>query len=309
MALGRDKQVIYLNPTRRNHMGRISFKQKQQDWLTQQWVISGGKQLNSNDRSWLLGPFGRVGDAGEDFIYQLAKEEQLIIMRNCTHVGLVSSLHVLGLSREDQAKINPKIIDFYEQTSEYNLRMSLQWNPIFKCCGYLLNVLFSNRLKQLHIPTKSKLRNEPITSEIIQLITPQTKEIRYTFWLRTLPLQGSIIFSGVYSTCLLPTGKKAVKAVFPLPNGNATVLMKPQLGTQGELILDSSGKIWGEAGFYFLLQDTKEKYWARFIPSFKDKLVVQAHSNGLTANQQLKLWGIAVLSIDYQISAKKQPDL
>jgi len=305
MALGREKHTIYLNSIKPCNMSRISFNQKKQDWFTQQWVILRGKQLNSDDRSWLLGPFGRVGDVGEDFIYQLAQEEQLVILRNCTHAGLLSSLSVLGLSQEDQAKINPRIIDFYEQTSEYNLRMSLRWNPIFKCCGYLVNILFSNRLKQLHIPTKNKLQDELITSEIIQLMTPQTKEIRYTFWLRTLPSQSTIIFSGIYSTCLMPTGKKAVKAVFPLPNGNATVLMKPQVGTQGELILDSSGNQWGEAGFYFLLQDTKEKYWARFIPSFKDKLVVQAYANGLIANQQLKLWGLPVVTISYAIKQKE----
>lgn len=309
MALGRDDNTIFPNRINLFNMKNISFRQKKQDWFTQQWVILRGKQLDSDDNSWLLGPFGRVGDTGEDFIYQLAQKEQLVLLRNCTHAGLLPSLHVLELSKEDQAKIDPRIVEFYEQTSEYNLRMSTRWNPIFKCCGYLVNLLFSNRLKQLYIPTKNELRNEPITSEIIQLITPQTKEIHYTFWLRTLPSQETIIFSGVYSTCLLPIGKKAVKAVFPLPNGNATVFLKPQVGTQGELILDSSGKNWGEAGFYFLLQDTKEKYWARFIPSFKDKLIVQAHSNGLTANQQLKLWGIAVLSINYQISAKKQSDL
>lgn len=305
MALGREKHTIYLNPIIPYNMSRISFNQNKQDWVTQQWVILRGKQLNSDDSSWLLGPFGRVGDAGEDFIYQLAQEEQLVILRNCTHAGLLSSLSVLGLSPENQAKIDSRIVDFYEQTSEYNLRMSLRWNPIFKCCGYLVNALFSNRLKQLHIPIKNKLQDEPITSEIIQLIAPQTKEIRYTFWLRTLPSQGTIVFSGVYSTCLLPTGKKAVKAVFPLPNGNATVLMKPQVGTRGELILDSRGKKWGEAGFYFLLQDSKEKYWARFIPSFKDKLVVQAHSKGLTANQQLKLWGLPVVTISYAIKQKE----
>lgn len=49
--------------------------------------------------------------------------------------------------------------------------------------------------------------------------------------------------------------------------------MKPSVGLENELILDSSGKQFGDAGFYFLLNETKHNYWAQFISSFTDQLI------------------------------------
>ena len=289
-------------------MQRVSTKQRLQDWFTQRWVMAGGRKLNPQTTPWLIGPFGKVGDVGEQFIYRLAKEEQLSVQRTCVNTGLLPSIKALGLSPTQEAQISPIVVDFYERTSSYNLSMSLRWNPLFIGFGFLVNTLFSNRLKQLYIPTNTKIKNSPLTSEIIQLITPETKEVRYTFWLRTLASCDRIIFSGVYGSCQLPSGATAVKAVFPLPNGNATVLMNPQVGQKGELTLNSSGTSWGDAGFYFLLQDAQNQYWAKFIASFKDKLTVRPHTTGLLAQQRLKLWGLPVLSIVYQIKLKDKPD-
>lgn len=309
MGHGMGSNAMYQNPTKLNNMQRVSTKQRVQDWFTQRWVIACGRKFNPKTTPWLIGPFGQVGDVGEQFIYRLAQEEQLNVQRSCVNTGLLPSIRALGLSPTDEAKIAPIVADFYERTSSYTLRMSLRWNPLFIGFGFLVNTLFSNRLKQLYIPTKANIKNELLTSEIIQLLTPETKEVRYTFWLRTLPSLGTIVFSGVYGTCQLPSGITAVKAVFPLPNGNATVLMNPQVGQKGELTLNSSGTHWGDAGFYFLLQDTENKYWAKFIASFKDKLTVRPHATGLLAQQRLKLWGLPVLSIDYQINPKNNPTI
>jgi len=56
-----------------------------------------------------------------------------------------------------------------------------------------------------------------------------------------------------------------MKAIFPLPNGNATVILKPRIGENGELILDSSGDRIGDSGFYFILKDSKGQLWTKFI--------------------------------------------
>jgi hypothetical protein len=77
--------------------------------------------------------------------------------------------------------------------------------------------------------------------------------------------KGKVIFLGIYSLCTLPSGKPCVKAVFPLPKGNATVIMSPTVGQNGELILDSTGKKFADPGFYFLLSNwthcTIERRW------------------------------------------------
>ncbi|MFT4019595.1 MAG: hypothetical protein QM668_21710 [Agriterribacter sp.] len=61
--------------------------------------------------------------------------------------------------------------------------------------------------------------------------------------------------------------------------------MKPSVGENNELLLDSSGKKFGDAGFYFLLNDSKGNFWTQFIPSFTDKLIVSDTTENIKAKQ------------------------
>ena len=277
-----------------------------QDWCTQQWVIFTGKNIEPEKYEWLMAPFGDLGSIGNEFIDQLAEKENLLIEKNNLDIGLLPSIRELSLSQKELDRLSPKIIEFYEQTSNYNLGFSVVWNRLFKFFGHLVNLLFSNRINQLYIPTKNVKNSRPITSEIIQLKDRNSKKVKYTIWYRTFENSGKVIYSGIYSTCRLPSGKSCIKAVFPLPKGNATVIMKPSVGENGELILDSSGKKFGDAGFYFLLKDENEKHWVRFVKSFEDRLTVYTRDEDLYAKQSLSLWKQNVLEMKYKISFFKR---
>ena len=122
---------------------------------------------------------------------------------------------------------------------------------------------------------------------------------------RSLRSSGQPIYSGVYATSILPAGKTCIKTVFPLPNGNATVLMTPSVGQNGELILESSGKKYGDAGFYFLLKDAKGEYWTQYTKSFRDQLILRSTNGILSAEQVLTLWKKEVLRFNYKIERKQ----
>ncbi len=285
---------------------RLAYrKQKFQDWFTQQWVILWGKKINAEDYPWLMGPFGNLTGIGEDFIQQLATKENLTIQRNNQTRGLIPSIDMLHLSQSELTNLSQEVIRFYEKTALYNLHFSVKWNPFFKGFGILVNKLFSKRINQLNVPTRNTKNAENIKSEIITLTDPASGTIKYTIWFRSFISTGKVIYSGIYSTCTLPSGKTCVKAVFPLPKGNATVIMLPCVGLNGELILNSAGKKIGDAGFYFLLNDSKGKYWAQFIRSFRDQLIIGVVNDELTAEQTLTLWGKKVLQFKYAINLKK----
>jgi len=284
-------------------MGFASTTQNFQDWFTQQWAIIWGKKINPIEYNWLLGPFGSVNSFGEDFILQLIEKEDLIIQKANLKKGLLASIQLLNLSNIDLAKLPKKVIDFYENTSNYSLNLNVKWNPFFRIFGVLVNTLFSKRINQLNIPTNNFSENESLTNEIIQLVDPKSNQTKYTIWLRKIEKSNKIIYLGIYSTCTLPDGNKCVKAVFPLPNGNATVILNPSVGINGELILDASGKKMGDAGFYFLLNDYKGNYWTQYIQSFQDKLIVNQTNDGqLVAKQALTLWKFNVLTFTYRIN-------
>ena len=285
-------------------MGLAYTMQKFQDWFTQQWVILWGRKIDPEDFPWLTGPFGDLNGIGEKFIYQLAEKENLIIERCLKSQGLIPSIDMLNLSEEQVSGLSSNVIRFYENTADYNLDFTIKWNPFFKLLGIVVNRLFSSRINQLYIPTRNITDAEPIESEIITLSDAKSRQVKYTIWLRTFKSTGQVIYSGVYGVCKLPSGKTCIKAVFPLPKGNATVIMSPGVGTKGELILNSSGKKFGDAGFYFLLNDSKGNYWAQFIRSFRDRLTVSSEKDHISAEQILTLWHRRVAKFNYKIVKK-----
>lgn len=282
-------------------MNLADTMQKFQDWFTQQWVIICGRKINPSENTWLFGTFGEVSGIGEKFIHQLAEKEDLTIIRKSNSKGLLDSISSLNLSENEIKKLPKNVIDFYEKTSEYKLQLNVKWNPIFKIFGYVVNRLFSQRINQLNIPTNNIQSSEKLTSEIIELVAKNTNEVKYTIWLRKFQSTGKVIYSGIYTTCLLPSGITCVKAIFPLPKGNATVILKPSVGEKNELILNSSGNKFGDAGFYFLLNDSKGNCWSKYIKSFTDKLIVSDENEKLKAKQTLKLWRLKVARFEYEM--------
>lgn len=278
-------------------------KQHFLDWLTQEWVILFGRKFDPTNEKWLIGPFGEIDGIGEAFIQQLANKEQLSVVRNQTSTGLLSSIKELNLHEEELARLSNKVIDFYENTANYELHLNVKWNPIFKIFGFLVNRLFSRRINQLNIPLKN-VADSKLTSEIIQLVEKESRAVKYTIWLRKIEKTGQVIYSGVYGTTILPSKQTCIKAVFPLPKGNATVIMKPSVGEDNELILDSSGRTFNDAGFYFLLNDVKGNFCAKFVASFTDKLIVKEENGLLKATQTLKLWNLKVAQFNYKLLAK-----
>lgn len=275
--------------------------QKFQDWFTQQWVIFTGRKFNQTIEKWLIGPFGELNGIGEKFISQLAENEKLSIHRDLKDKGLLTSIKQLNLRDDEIKNLSQKVIDFYEKTSNYELEFQVKWNLYFKPFGFIVNRLFSKRIDQLNIPLQNT-KQKKLISEIIQLIDQETNDIKYTVWLRKVEHTGEVVYSGIYGTCKLPSNQTCIKAVFPLPKGNATVIMKPSVGKDNELILDSSGKKFGNAGFYFLLNDSKNNHWAKFVSSFTDKLIIQEKEDYLIATQTLKLWNLKVSEFNYKIN-------
>jgi len=283
-------------------MGIGYRKQSLQDLITQQWVILFGKKIDKTEHKWLLGPFGGTSGIGLKFIKHLAEKEHLIIDNVKKDKGLIQSIDQLNLSQNELNALSQYVVDFYQNTANYDLELKVKWNPFFKVFGILLRILFSKRIEQLNVPIKNIKDSTKLTSEIIHLFDSKTNEIKRTIWFRAFKSTGQVVYSGVYETCTIPSRVTCIKAIFPLPNGNATVILNPKVGENGELILESAGQRIGDSGFYFLLKDSKGQLWTKYIKSFKDRLVVSSEDEKITATQILTLWNLRVLKFEYKIN-------
>ena len=281
--------------------------QRIQDWLSQQWCIWRGRRFDPQADAWLAGPYGQVDAIGDAFIDGLATAEGLVVQRNVREAGLLQSIDALGLGHAERRRLQPGIAEFYQQTSRYALALRFGWNPFFQSGGWLINVLFGDRLKQLNFPLDQREFASGIHSEVITLSDPHTNQTKRTIWYRTVRSTGRVLYAGIYTTCCLPSGEHCVKVIFPLPRGNATVIMRPQVDADGRLRLVSAGERFGDPGFYFLLSDSRGGHWAQYIRSFRECLTVAAPDDGhIRAHHTISLWRQPVVRIRYQ--ARRRSD-
>jgi hypothetical protein len=277
------------------------------DWITQRWVCLTGQIIQLENNQWLSGAIGKTSGIGKSYFDQLAREEGLEIRRGDLRAGLIKDFNVLTGNQSVQLGVKK----FYEQTAAYDLDAWSEWSGIFRPFGGLLAMFFSRRLQQLNVPLSGLDTSRGITSEIIQLVEPSSGEVRHTAWVRQLIGNGNVLYAGSYSTCQPPGFPgNCIKVVFPLPNGNGIVIMKPEIHQDGSFSVISSGQRFGDPGFYFTVYEPNGRVYARYIRALREEIhVYESEKHEIRADHILTLWGITFLRLHYRLRLdNRQPD-
>jgi hypothetical protein len=172
-----------------------------------------------------------------------------------------------------------------------------EWHALFRPFGRALAALFSRRLQQLNVPLSSLDTSREITSAVLQLREPLSGKVVQTAWVRELVATKNTLYAGSYSVCHVPGYPgPCVKVVFPLPNGNAIVLMKPEPHQDGSFSLTSAGERFGDPGFYFVVHEADGRARARYVPSLKETLrVYDSEEGAVRTDHVLRFWGVEFL--------------
>ena len=94
-----------------------------QDTITQIWVKVTGKKINPNEYGWLVGPIGSTDIIMDKFIYKLAEVENLSIVENSPNFGLIEHIENIGIQGHEKKRLNKRVLDFYENTSNYDFEI------------------------------------------------------------------------------------------------------------------------------------------------------------------------------------------
>lgn len=278
-----------------------------QDWLSQKLAKWTGKRIDPANASWLIGPVGETNIIDDQYISQLIKNENLYRIENKSGFGLMDSMEEsLKLTSDEKNRLLPQIKDFYEHTYNYQFEVWSKWTTLFQPFGWLIKIIFSKRLRQLNLPLNSIDLSEGVNSNIIKLKDKQTDNTKYTIWYRIINKTSEVIYSGIYDHVHLPSiDEEAMKIIFPLPNGNGSVIMKKTILEDGSFKIESSGKKFGEPGFYFYLTDHNQKHWGNHIKSLHEYIHVYVDkTNTLRTDHVLKLHGWIFMTLHYKILKK-----
>jgi hypothetical protein len=267
------------------------------------WARLTGRRVDLREAPWLRGVTGASRLIGEEYFAQLARQGQLQLQVNALGAGLMARFDDLHSPVFDAACVHPRIRAFYEQTSAYRLDLWSCWSRCIQPFGWLMTSLFSRRLQQLNLPLSPLDPSRGISNDIVQLCEPATGDVRTTGWLRRLSLTGDVLFAGIYSTAQPPNAPGAcIKAVYPLPNGNATVFFTPVAGAGGSLELRSEGRQFGDPGFYFSAWRDAESVWVKYVPAMTEWLhVYVGEGEELRADHMFRACGMGFLKLHYAI--------
>src|SRR5271168_1155469 len=147
------------------------------------WVHLTGKRIRRGDQSWLDAPLGEKGRIGTAIYDRIAQAENLQ-SRIPPAAGLIPDFNALRGPTFDPSALHPAIRHFYEHAAQYHLDVWTEVSLTGRFFLWLLVEFISRRMDQLNFPISSLEVSRGMSSQIVQLIDPQTSTIKYTGWLR-----------------------------------------------------------------------------------------------------------------------------
>jgi len=260
-----------------------------------------GRTVRESSVPWLSGPVG--GDYIGDTPYEeVAARENLVLVRRAASGGLVPDVGALSGPGFRAEQLRPEVRHFYEHTGMYRMDV---WSETFfpgKIGLWLLVTTISRKVNQLNFPLRALATAKGMDSEIV-LLEDQDGGVRYTGWYRSLVDTGRTIYTGFYMTARVPLASNpCIKVVFPMPNGNATVILRPQVDEQGHLRLSSKGTAFGDAGFYRVRKIDEDRLLVWRVRTLHEEFRVYLDElNVLRCDHSVRFLGMPVLHLHYRI--------
>lgn len=274
------------------------------DWTTQRWVELTGRRVALADAPWLAGPSGSARGIGADFFARWGERNGLRVLPSGPDDGLLEGLDALAGPGFDPRAVDPRIRDFYAHTAAYDLRIESRWPCPFRGVGWLIAWLFARRLGQLNIPLSDRELRGGFESRIVRLADAAGR-VRHTAWVRTAVETGHPAFVGEYGVTSIPgRAGPCVRVVFPLPNGNAIVVLRPRVDPDAGLSLVSDGRRFGDPGFYFTVVAGPGEVWVRGVRTMKERLSLRVDGDAIAASHRFMVFGLPFLELRYAIARK-----
>ena len=263
-----------------------------------------GRRVTREEAPWLNCPMGTSKLIGADFYHQLAIDEQLKIADE--PAGLLTDFSLLKGEGFDPTQVRQEIHEFYERTSEFRLEA---WSeaPFFtRMFLWVLTRFVSRRMNQLNFPVSSLELAGGMTSDLLPMNNDSGQRV-YTGWLRRLAKSGHVIYTGLYS--VESPGEFAdpcVKVSFPLPQGSATVFLRPEAQPDGSFKLISSGRKFGEPGFYRMVELKPGVWKVRNFRTLREYFHVYVDESGMLRTDHLVTFlGLTILRLHYKCERAK----
>jgi len=263
------------------------------------WRIKGRPVDLTGEHQWLAAPMHDAQTVGDGWLHAAAAAIGGTV-RAQDGGGLLPDMSQLDGPDFKAAELHPAVRDFYEHTSDWHMEAWAQWSAVFRPGGELVSRLFGRRVQQLALPLRPLDVAHGMDSTVVPIVGPDGGQ-RAAAWIRKLRSTGDHVYSGCYSTRVLPGSRQpSVHVAFPLEAGNVQVFLRPSASREGALRLTSPAGAFGNDGAYVVVEDHGGTHAAR-VP-IHEAFRVHADSEGtLRTDHILRLWSAHVLRLHYKL--------
>jgi hypothetical protein len=271
------------------------------DGLTRTFWRATGRPVDlSGAQRWLDAPMHDGPTVRDGWLPAAAAAVGGTLREHVPGAGLLADMSELDGPTFAAADLNPQVRDFYEHTSRWRMEVWTQWNAWFQPGGELISRWFGRRVQQLALPTRPLDVAQGMDSRVVVIVAPDGRQ-RAAGWMRTLRSTGEYVYSGCYSTRLLPgSTQPSVHVTFPLQAGNVQVFLRPRVLPGGGLELTSPGGEFGENGAYVVVAHRGRTYAAR-APIHETFRVGLDSDAVLRTDHDLRLWSAPVVRLHYKL--------
>lgn len=161
--------------------------------------------------------------------------ERLRLSTGETVSGELDDLSALASDTFDPDEVDPAVRTFYERTGAYRLRYWATWHRPFRI-GAALATRLTRRIEQLNLPPPGDDSWHTLESRFLAVTepvdpahpanAPTREDVRA--WIRTDADTGAAVFVALYATHRRD-GERLVNVAAPLPGGNVSTVMRPEL--------------------------------------------------------------------------------
>ena len=268
------------------------------------WRLKGRPVDLAGEQRWLAAPMHDGSRVADGWLQQAAEAVGGTVAMNVSDAGLLHDMSALDGPGFRAADLNPQVRDFYEHTSDWRMEVWTQWNPLFQPGGELISRLWGRRVQQLALPTRPLDVAYGMDSRVKLIVAADGKPVG-AGWLRTLRATGEYVYSGYYSSRLLPgSAQPSVHVAFPLEHGNIQVFLSPRALPDGNLELRSPAGPFGSDGAYVVV-DQGGTHAAR-APIHESFKVYVDDEGVLRTDHDLRLWLAPVVRLHYKLIPVRQ---
>ncbi|WP_216853622.1 hypothetical protein [Phytoactinopolyspora halotolerans] len=271
------------------------------DRLTRGFWQAKGRPIDLGGAEWwLLAPMHQGRTVADAWLQDAAAAHGGAVLEHIDGGGLLADMAQLDGPEFKAANLRPEVRDFYEHTSDWRMEVWTQWNPLFQPAGELISRFFGRRVQQLALPTRPLDVAYGMDSRIVIIAGPDGGQ-KAAAWMRTLRSTGEYVYSGCYSSRLLPgSNQPSAHVAFPLEAGNVQVFLRPRVLPDGALELSSLSGGFGTNGAYVVVADGGV-HGAR--APIHETFRVYVDSEGvLRTDHRLCLWSATVVRLHYKLT-------